>query len=140
MRETEIGEGGAWASTLWSTVLKARSGEGPEALDKLARRYWKPVYFYIRSKHRDIESAKDLTQSFFAYLLDKDLLQRVGPERGADRQRGRGLPRAAPLCHHPLTGQSAGSSKLSSFQPSAPNLPRHLWNDRRCHSIAKNQP
>lgn len=70
--ETEIGgPGGEWASTLWSTALR-----DPKALEQLATRYWKPVYFYIRAKGKDIESAKDLTQGFFAHLFEKGILER----------------------------------------------------------------
>jgi len=74
----------AWESTLWSTVLRARE-RSAEALETLARRYWKPLYSYIRSKVQDRASAQDLTQDFFVYLLEKDLLQRVGPTRGSFR-------------------------------------------------------
>ena len=78
----------SWASTLWSTVLKAQdhdSDEGRRALERLASTYWKPLYFYIRRKSRDAETARDLTQGFFAYLLEKDLLQRARPEQGSFR-------------------------------------------------------
>lgn len=74
----------AWESTLWSTILRAQD-RSAEALETLARRYWKPLYFYLRSKVRDRETAQDLTQDFFLYLIDKDLLQRVGPARGSFR-------------------------------------------------------
>ncbi|MBI2901631.1 MAG: sigma-70 family RNA polymerase sigma factor [Planctomycetes bacterium] len=88
MRETEIGgPGGEWASTLWSTALRARD---PEALERLAARYWKPVYFFIRAKGKDVETAKDLTQSFFAYVLEKEILDRKN-ETGSFRAFLRGV-------------------------------------------------
>lgn len=87
--ETEIGgPTGGWASTLWSTVLEARdrqSDAGRKALERLAGRYWKPVYFFIRARRRDVDAAKDLTQGFFAYLLEKELIRRASPEQGSFR-------------------------------------------------------
>ena len=71
-------------STLWEVVLQARNGEA-QAVDQLARDYWKPVYFFIRRKGQPVESAKDLTQSFLGHLLEKDLLSRVDPEKGKFR-------------------------------------------------------
>lgn len=65
------GPGGEWASTLWSTAFR-----DPKALEQLAARYWKPVYFYIRARGNDVETAKDLTQGFFAYLFEKGILER----------------------------------------------------------------
>jgi DNA-directed RNA polymerase specialized sigma24 family protein len=78
------GKDSRFQSTLWEVVLQAKNGE-PEAIDRLAREYWKPVYFYIRRKGQPVESAKDLTQSFLGHLLEKDLLSRVDPEKGKFR-------------------------------------------------------
>ena len=81
-------EGKLWASTLWSTVLHAvdrDSTEGREALARLAERYWKPLYFYVRRKCGGADEAQDRTQAFFAYLLDRDLLKHARPERGSFR-------------------------------------------------------
>lgn len=74
--------------TLWTTILRAKDHEAPdrrEALDRLITRYWKPAYFFIRQKGHDVESAKDLTQAFFATFLEKDFLKSVEPERGRFR-------------------------------------------------------
>lgn len=74
--------------TLWSTVLQARDRRSPggrAALDRLMRRYWKPVYFFVRRRGRDIEDAKDLTQGFFTSLLERDALRGVEPGRGKFR-------------------------------------------------------
>lgn len=78
------GKDSRFQSTLWEVVLQAKNGEA-EAVDRLAREYWKPVYFYIRRKGQAVESAKDLTQSFLGHLLEKDLLSRVDPEKGKFR-------------------------------------------------------
>jgi RNA polymerase sigma factor (sigma-70 family) len=72
-------------STMWSQVLGA--GErSPEKLNELLRAYWKPVYAYIRASWRKpVEDAKDLTQAFFAHLLEKDTLSRLRPDMGSFR-------------------------------------------------------
>ncbi len=74
--------------TLWSTVLRARDRRTPEgraALDRLMRRYWKPVYFFVRRRGRGVEDAKDLAQGFFTSLLERDALRGVEPGRGKFR-------------------------------------------------------
>ncbi len=80
MRETEIGgPGGAWSSTAWSTVLRAKGPDSADrraALGRLCSRYWKPVYLHIRGKGKNVEEAKDLAQEFFAYLLEKEILSK----------------------------------------------------------------
>lgn len=79
-RETSIG--GArrdFAPTVWTVVLRARDRR---EFGALVERYWKPVYFYIRRRGHGVEDAKDLTQSFFADLLERDALA-SGPVRKA---------------------------------------------------------
>jgi hypothetical protein len=64
-------------TTRWSLVLAAmRDGtpEGAEALAVLCQRYWYPVYAFIRRQERDAEAAADLTQEFFARLLEVESL------------------------------------------------------------------
>jgi RNA polymerase sigma-70 factor (ECF subfamily) len=57
-----------------------------QVLDYLSRRYWKPVYCYLRRKGHDDPSAKDLTQGFFQELiLEKDIVRRANPQRGRFR-------------------------------------------------------
>src|SRR5262249_54394371 len=75
-----------FASTRWSLVLAAAQRDSPEcqaALATLCRLYWYPLYAYARRRLPRPQDAQDLTQEFFARLLDKDYL------RQADRQRGR---------------------------------------------------
>lgn len=58
-------------ATQWSLVLAAADSENPEsrkALASLCETYWFPVYAYVRRRGHDTESAKDLTQGFFATL------------------------------------------------------------------------
>jgi RNA polymerase sigma-70 factor (ECF subfamily) len=74
----------AFATTHWSVVLEAQ-GESPaaqEALEKLCRTYWRPVYSFIRRQGVGLEEAEDLTQGFFALLLDRHDLDAVRREKG----------------------------------------------------------
>jgi len=74
----------AFATTHWSVVLTAR-GESPsaqEALEKLCRIYWWPLYGFVRRQGHKPEEAQDLTQAFFARLLERKDLETVRQERG----------------------------------------------------------
>ena len=73
-----------FATTHWSVVLEAR-GESPaaqDALEKLCRTYWRPVYSFIRRQGVGIEEAEDFTQGFFALLLERRDLDAVRREKG----------------------------------------------------------
>jgi RNA polymerase sigma factor (sigma-70 family) len=77
-----------FASTQWSLVLAAGQNSSPEAeraLSALCAAYWPPLYFYIRSRGYSVPEAQDLTQSFFARLLEKGYLSHVNQERGKFR-------------------------------------------------------
>jgi RNA polymerase sigma factor (sigma-70 family) len=71
--------------TRWSVIEGTRSehaGERQRALDVLVSAYWKPVYKYIRLHwNKQNEEAKDLTQDFFARLIEKKLLDRFDPAK-----------------------------------------------------------
>lgn len=56
-----------------------------EALERLCRTYWYPLYAYVRRRGHPPEAAKDLTQGFFADLLERRDLATVAPERGRFR-------------------------------------------------------
>jgi RNA polymerase sigma-70 factor (ECF subfamily) len=63
----------------------AAQGESPaarEALEKLCRTYWRPIYGFVRRHGTDAEEAKDLTQGFFALLLERRDLDAVRKEKG----------------------------------------------------------
>ena len=57
--------------------------QAAEALEKLCRAYWYPLYVYVRRQGNSPEDAQDLTQDFFSRLLEKNYLAK------ADRDRGR---------------------------------------------------
>jgi RNA polymerase sigma factor (sigma-70 family) len=74
----------AFTTTHWSVVLEAQ-GESPaaqEALEKLCRIYWRPIYSFVRRQCAMPEEAQDLTQGFFALLLERRDLRTVRKEKG----------------------------------------------------------
>ena len=74
----------AFATTHWSVVLAAQ-GESPaaqEALEKLCRIYWRPLYGFVRRQGLGSEDAQDLIQEFFARLLERQNLKTVRREKG----------------------------------------------------------
>jgi len=75
---------GAFTTTHWSIVLAAQgeSQAAEEALEKLCLTYWRPVYSFIRRSGRGTEDAQDLTQSFFARLLERRDFNSVRQEKG----------------------------------------------------------
>jgi RNA polymerase sigma factor (sigma-70 family) len=74
----------AFTTTHWSVVLEAQ-GESPaaqHALEKLCRTYWRPIYGFVRRQGVRPEEAKDLTQGFFALLLERRDLNTARQEKG----------------------------------------------------------
>ena len=79
---------GRFATTRWSVVLAASDGDSPtadEALAKLYETYYYPLYGYLRGRGQDVSDAEDLTQAFFAQLLEKKVLRHADPARGRFR-------------------------------------------------------
>ncbi len=75
IRPGATGENSAaeFATTQWSVVLTAQ-GESPtarEALEKLCNAYWRPLYAFVRRQGYSHEEAEDITQGFFAVLLER---------------------------------------------------------------------
>jgi DNA-directed RNA polymerase specialized sigma24 family protein len=73
-----------FTTTHWSVVLEAQ-GSTPAAqaaLEKLCRTYWRPIYGFVRRQGTEAEEAKDLTQGFFALLLERRDLNMVRKEKG----------------------------------------------------------
>jgi RNA polymerase sigma factor (sigma-70 family) len=74
----------AFTTTHWSIVLAARgpSPAAEKALEKLCRTYWRPLYGFVRRRGVRPEEAKDLTQGFFALLLERRDINAVRKEKG----------------------------------------------------------
>ena len=81
------GRGGAFPSTRWTLILSSRESQDARkaALENLLGTYWKPLYFYVRRKGRQIEVAKDVIQGFYLHLLEHDFLSRLDPSKGRFR-------------------------------------------------------
>ena len=77
-------DGAAFTTTHWSVVLAAQgpSPAAQAALEKLCRTYWRPIYGFVRRQGVGPEEAKDLTQGFFALLLERRDLNGVRQEKG----------------------------------------------------------
>jgi len=73
-----------FATTHWSVVLAAQ-GQSPaayEALEKLCRTYWRPIFTFVRRAGMEPYEAEDITQGFFALLLERRDLHAVRKEKG----------------------------------------------------------
>ena len=77
-----------FATTHWSLVLAAGRREdsvSQQALAELCQAYWYPIYAYVRRRVSDVHEAQDLTQDFFARLLEKQSIAAADPSRGRFR-------------------------------------------------------
>lgn len=77
-----------FVTTRWSVVALARSESSPAtaaALEALCRAYWYPLYAYVRRTGRSPHDAQDLTQAFFARLLEKGYLHAADQAKGRFR-------------------------------------------------------
>jgi RNA polymerase sigma factor (sigma-70 family) len=73
-------------STEWSLVLAAgRDDTASDALNRLCRKYWRPMYVHIRRMGVPSADAEDVTQRFFVYLIEKDWISQADPNRGSFR-------------------------------------------------------
>jgi len=129
--------GGEFTTTHWSVVLAAgRSGteQSAKALEVLCRTYWHPLYAYVRRRGYAEHDAQDLTQEFFARLLEKEYLSAVDRAKGRFRsfllaamehflakewRRANAQKRGGGVDFLSLDGSSAESGPL---QVAAPNL------------------
>ena len=77
-----------FATTRWTVVLAAGQRGAPQAtvaLEELCRTYWYPLYAYVRRHGHSREDAEDLTQGFFARLLEKNYLEGLSSDKGKFR-------------------------------------------------------
>jgi RNA polymerase sigma factor (sigma-70 family) len=87
---TVQGQSDPFAPTHWSVIIAAgRSAADPEsaraALAQLCQTYWAPLYSFVRSRGHAVHDAQDLTQSFFAYLIEHKIYTRADREKGKFR-------------------------------------------------------
>jgi RNA polymerase sigma factor (sigma-70 family) len=84
--DSVLPKGANFLPTHWTVVLAAGSNDSADArdaLEKLCRAYWPPIYAFIRRQGHNPHDAQDLTQGFFARLLEKNCIA------DADRSKGR---------------------------------------------------
>lgn len=77
---------GAFPNTRWSVVVSLRQSgdlrESRVALEELCKIYWRPIYSYARRQGLEPADAEDVTQGFFAFVLDKDLFSNADENLG----------------------------------------------------------
>lgn len=135
-----------FATTRWTVVMAARDKASPEsasALQSLCAAYWPPLYAFVRRLGNSPQDAEDLTQEFFARLLQKDWLGAVERERGHFRtflimavkrflanewDKSRAARRGGGQTLVPLDAQSAEECYLADAGPTLP--PDHLYERR----------
>jgi DNA-directed RNA polymerase specialized sigma24 family protein len=103
------GAGAHFATTRWSLVLAAASrgtAGGEEALSRLCSLYWYPVFAFVRRQGYDLADAEELTQGFFARLIEKNDLE------DADRSRGRFRTFLLTSCQHFLSNERDRARRL----------------------------
>jgi RNA polymerase sigma-70 factor (ECF subfamily) len=86
--EHDIKKDPTFTSTHWSQVVTAADASSPraaEALAQLCRTYWYPLYVFVRRQGIGAEEAQDLTQAFFAKLLEKNFIAGAAEEKGRFR-------------------------------------------------------
>src|SRR3989442_14894059 len=77
-----------FTTTRWSVVLAAgtkSSSPANAALEQLCRTYWPPLYAYVRRRGYNVHDAQDLTQGFFAVMLEKNYMGLASREKGRFR-------------------------------------------------------
>ena len=82
------GKAGQFQTTEWTAVLLSAQSNVPaadSAREKICRRYWYPLYAYIRRRGYNGDDARDLTQGFFLSLFDRKALRQVTPLKGKFR-------------------------------------------------------
>ena len=85
-----LAEPRGFGTTRWSLILSAAGSnvddqKAREALAELCRTYWRPVFLFVSRQGYPIEEAQDLTQDFFALILESNWLQRADEHRGRFR-------------------------------------------------------
>ena len=86
--DTHSSAGGHFRTTHWSAVIRAGHGdpiEAEPALNELCRVYWYPLYAFARRQGCAVSEAEDLTQAFFARLLERNFVAQAEPDKGRFR-------------------------------------------------------
>ncbi len=137
VQETGIGSGGReFPATRWTLLLAAGAAADDAsrrlALEDLAERYWRPLYFHARRKGLPIEGAKDAVQAFFAHLAGGDFLARLDPARGRLRSYLRGALDNFLINLHEkeAAAKRGGGRKILPLEVEAAERDGAAWRDR----------
>jgi len=133
-----------FATTRWSVVLAAGgeddSSKARDALATLCEAYWYPLYAFVRRRGHKAEEAQDLTQAFFARMLEKHFLRDVHPELGRfrsfllaclkhflsnEREKARALKRGGGL--KPISIDSHAAEQRYRLEPADDETPEKLF-------------
>jgi RNA polymerase sigma-70 factor (ECF subfamily) len=145
-RDRRPAGGGRFATTRWSVVLAAGNRASPgwqDALSDLCRSYWYPLYAFARRTGVAPEEAQDLTQEFFARLLQKDSLRHADPEKGRFRsflltsfknfvsdERARARAQKRGGGHSPIPIDIETAEGMYTLEPSHEHTPEKLFQRR----------
>jgi RNA polymerase sigma factor (sigma-70 family) len=146
------GQNGAadFATTHWSVVLAAQGGSSAaqKALERLCRNYWLPLYEFVRRQGYSPEEAEDLTQGFFALLLERRDLNAVRRERGRLRsyllvslkhflanERHRATTRKRGEGRIPISLEELRAGKRANLEPSETRSPDRIYERRWARTV-----
>lgn len=108
--------------------------DDPAALESLLRRYWGPIYAYVRRSGHSKDAAADLTQDFVAsVLIQRDLIRAADPDRGRFRTFLKAALRNFLIDHRrradpsPRDGGPITGLPLAAFEPSEADDPSHAF-------------
>lgn len=145
--------GNEFQTTSWSLVQAAATQDSVrsrQALTVLCEAYWQPVYAFVRRQGYGAEAARDLTQAFFAHLLEAHALENLVPGAGRFRsflmtsvknlmrdevRRKRALKRGA--AQPPLSLDFELAENNYRVQPTDPATPEHLFEQRWASTVVK---
>lgn len=137
-------------TTRWTIILQAANPDAPgscEALEALCRKYWQPLYAYVRCSGKNHDDAQDITQSYFQHLIEKNLPARVSPAGGRFRSYLLATLRNFMLTwHRDATTQKRGGTDVVHFSiDDDPTLtdklsttPEALYDQRWAQTMVKN--
>ena len=140
----------AFNTTHWSVVLAAQdeSPAAQEALEKLCRTYWRPIYGFIRRQGIAPAEAEDLTQGFFASLLEHRNLNAVRQEQGRlrsyllgaakyflseERRRGMAIKRGEG--QRPIPLEELRAAERVWLEPADPATPELIYERRWASTV-----
>jgi len=145
--------GARFQTTKWSVVIAAgrdNTDASREALSALCSAYWYPIYGFVRSQGHHEEDARDLTQSYFATLLDKSFLEGLKPEAGRfrsfllvsvrnflhnERDRERAVKRGGG--REPLSLDTADAEQRFHLEPPSPDSPAERFERRWAMTVVQ---